>query len=198
MKIESTQKYGYLVLSGWELERWNLKFLVHHDRKVVTFCATDFFVKKIVKYDNMFIVLAVLQSAWNMKELKREIRRRAPHLDMNDDDFFRVHKSYKAELTRIENQSYYVGETPENYIPSEILEELELLTVKLVKGRRFQKHHPKAKNSLKKQFGDLDELEAYIQRVKRSYNTPEEEDLWSNHKTTIDDYDLYDIDYDLY
>lgn len=194
MKFETTQKYGYLVLSGWELERWNLKFLVYHDGQVVTFCATDFFVKKIVKYDNMFIVLAVLQSAWNMNELKGQIRRRAPHLDMDDDDFLRVNKSYKAELTRIENQSYYVGEAPENYLTPEIIEELEILTAKLEKGRRFQKHHPKAKKTLKNHFGDLDELEAYISRKKRIYNTPEEEDLWSSHKTTIEDYDLYDYD----
>lgn len=198
MKIESTTKYGYLVLSGWELERWNLKFLVYEDRQVVTFCATDFFVKKVVNYDNMFVILAVLKSAWNMSELKEQIRRRAPHLDMDDDDFFRAHKSYKAELNRIENQSYYVGEAPEDHMTPEEREELELLKAQLEKGRRFKKHHPKATKSLKKHFGNLDELEALIERTERIYNTPEEEDLWSNHKTTLDDFDAYEYDYDLY
>ena len=51
---------------------------------------------------------------------------------------------------------------------------------------------------VKSHFGDLDELEAYIERKERIYNTPEEEDLWSNHKTTVEDYDLYELDYDLY
>ena len=193
-----TDRYGYVVLYGSELQRWNLKFLVHHNEKVVTFCATDFYVKKVVNYDNMFIVLGVIASAWTMEELERQIRWRAPHLGMDDDDFFKVNKSYKSELDRIKRQSYYVGEAPENYLTDEIVKELELLKAKLRKGRRFQKRYPKAKNGLKKHFGDLDELEAYIERKERIYNTPEEEDLWSNHKTTVEDYDLYDINYDLY
>lgn len=189
-----TVERKYLVLFPWELERFNLKFLPYKDGEIVTFCDTDFFVKKVVRHDDMFVGLAVLQSAWSMKELKNKIRRRAPHLDMDDDDFFRVHKSFKKELTRVENQSYYVGEAPENYLSPELIEELEILIAKLEKGRRFQKRHPRAKKTLKNHFGDLDELEAYINRKQRIYNTPEEEDLWSSHKTTIEDYDLYDYD----
>lgn len=189
-----TVERKYLVLFPWELERFNLKFLPHEDGEIVTFCDTDFFVKKVVRHDDMFVGLAVLQSAWTMKELKNKIRRRAPHLYMDDDDFLRVHKSFKKELNRIKNQSYYVGESPENYLSPELIEELDILTAKLEKGRRFQKRHPRAKKALKNHFGDLDELEAYINRKQRIYNTPEEEDLWSSHKTTIEDYDLYDYD----
>ena len=120
-----TDRYGYVVLYGSELQRWNLKFLVHHNEKVVTFCATDFYVKKVVNYDNMFIVLGVIASAWTMEELERQIRWRAPHLGMDDDDFFKVNKSYKSELDRIKRQSYYVGEAPENYLTDEIVKEMQ-------------------------------------------------------------------------
>lgn len=195
-----TVERKYLVLFPWELEKYNLKFLVYKDREIVTFCATDFFVKKVVRHDDMFIGLAVLQSAWNMKDLKKQIRRRAPHSDMDDEDFLRVHKSFKAELTRIENQSYYVGEAPEDYMDPEMREEVELLRAKLEKGKRFLKRHPKSTNTIRKHFWakGLDDLEHYINRLERIYNVPEEEDLWSNHKTSIEDYDIYEMKYGFY
>ena len=195
-----TSERKYFILFPWELEKFNLKFLNYQDGEKVTFCATDFFVKKVVRQDDMFIALIVLQSAWNMKELKAQIRRRAPHSDMDDDDFLRVHKSFKAELNRIENQSYYVGEAPEDYMDPEMREEVELLKAKLKKGKIFLKRHPNSTSTIRKHFWErgLDDLESYIDRLETIYNTPEEEDLWSNHKTSIEDYDIYKLEYGFY
>ena len=193
MKFEETKNYGYLVLSGWELQRWNLKFLVYKNEQVVTFCATDFYVKKIVKYDNMFIVLAVLQSAWNMKELKKQIRRRAPHLDMDDDDFFRVHKSYRKELTKIENESYYVGEAPNDFMDPEMREDVEKMKAKIqmeeiwlsnwerIKGNKTYLKHEKNRDALLTQ----------VNRLEMIYNRPDETDMWTDCETTYDDFELY-------
>lgn len=192
MKFETTNKYGYLVLSGWELERWNLKFLVHHNEKVVTFCATDFYVKKIVNYDNMFIILAVLKSAWNMNELKREIRRRAPHDLMDDDDFFRVHKSYKAELNRIENESYYVGESPSDYMDLDMRMEVEKMKAKIQIEKMWLKRWPNAgRKTRQKHEKKLDDLQTTVSRLEMIYNHPDETDMWSDSKTTYDDFELY-------
>lgn len=191
MKTVATKDIrGWIVLSVPELQRWNLRFLMYQDRKIVNFCNTDFYCKKLVFYDITFIVLAIVQSSCDsIDEIKNLIRSRAPNIEMTDADFFRVHKSYRAELNRIKKQSYYVGQPPEDFMPPEKREELELLKAKLAKGKRFQKHHPKAKKTLKKHFGDLGELEALIIRMERIYNQPEEKDFWTDHKTTIDDYD---------
>ena len=126
-----TVEKKYLVLFPWELAKYNLKFLNYKDGEIVTFCATDFFVKKVVRHDDMFIVLAILQSAWTKDELKEQIRRRAPNLDMGDEDFFRVHKSYKKELTRIENKSYYVGESPSDYMDADMRIDVEKMKAKI-------------------------------------------------------------------
>ena len=93
-----TVETKYLVFFPWELAKYNLKFLNYKDGEIVTFCATDFFVKKVVRHDDMFIGLAILQSAWTKDELKEQIRRRAPNLDMSDDLYY-PHKIWEVLLT---------------------------------------------------------------------------------------------------
>ena len=187
-----TVERKYLVFFPWELAKYNLKFLNHKDGEIVTFCATDFFVKKVVRHDDMFIGLAVLQSAWSMKELKEKIRRRAPNLEMSDDDFFRVHKSFKAELNRIENQSYYVGEAPSDYMESEMREDVEKMKAKIQWEKMWLKRWPNAgRKTRKKHEKKLDDLQTVVSRLEMIYNRPDETDMWTDSKTTYEDFELY-------
>lgn len=196
MKIETkTGRYGYLVLSGSELQRWNLKFLAYSDRKIVTFCETDFYCKKIVNYDNMFIVLAILQSAWTLKELKREIRSRAPNENMTDADFWRVHKSYRNELKRIKKASYHVGEAPDDFMDPEMRIEVSIMEAKLQWEQRWLKNWPNAgEKTRQKHIKKAEELQKEISLLERIYNRPDETDMWTDCKTTIEDFDLYNFE----
>lgn len=187
-----TVEKKYLVLFPWELEKYNLKFLYGEDGEIVTFCATDFFVKKVVRQDDMFVGLAILQSAWNKKELKEQIRRRAPNLDMSDEDFFRVHKSYKKELNRIENESYYVGEAPNDYMEPSMRMEVEKMKAKIQMEEMWLKRWPNAgRKTRRKHEKKLGDLRAEVSWLEMIYNRPDETDMWSDSETTYDDFELY-------
>lgn len=187
-----TVETKYLVFFPWELAKYNLKFLNYKDGEIVTFCDTDFFVKKVVRHDDMFIGLAILQSAWTKDELKEQIRRRAPNLDMSDEDFSRVHKSYKKELTRIENKSYYVGESPSDYMDADMRMEVEKMKAKIQIEKMWLKRWPNAgRKTREKHEKKLDDLQTRVSRLEMIYNRPDETDIWTDCKTTYEDFELY-------
>lgn len=187
-----TVERKYLVLFPWELEKYNLKFLNYQDGEIVTFCDANFFVKKVVRHDDMFIGLAVLESDGDMKSLKDKIRSRAPNLEMSDEDFFRVHKSYKAELTRIENQSYYVGEAPSDFLSPEMRMDVEKMKAKIQIEKMWLKRWPNAgRKTREKHEKRLDDLQSEVNWLEMIYNRPEETDMWTDCETTYEDFELY-------
>lgn len=198
----SGNNMGYLVFSGRELQRWNLKFLVYHDGEKVSFCETDFYVKKVLKHDQMFIYCIILDSSWSKKDLKRQIRKRAPHADMNDEAFFWANKSYKRELDMIRRKSYHVGQPPEDFLDPDMKQEVAKLEAKVdwekkwLKRWRFRVNFKtlqfRASNkTIQKHEKRLEDLQNQIRRIDRLCNRPDESDPWSDCETTYEDFELY-------
>lgn len=199
---ERTYAKGHLILSGRELQRWNLKFLVHYDRQRVDFAHTSFYVRKIVKYDQIFIYLIILDSCLNMHDLKEEIRERAPHKGMTDKAFFWAHKSYKKELDAIRKKSYHVGESPEDFLDPDMRKRVETLEAKINRERKWLKKWKYRVDIKTLEFIIRDKVVAIhekrlhdfqmeVDRINRIYNKPDESDPWSDCETTYDDFELY-------
>lgn len=60
---------------------------------------------KVIRLEDMFVGLDVVQYAWTMRELEDKIWRRANHLNMGYDELFRVHKRFIKGLNRVENKT---------------------------------------------------------------------------------------------
>lgn len=189
---DSDNNMGYLVFSGRELQRWNLKFLVYHDEEQVSFCETDFYVKKILKHDQMFIYCFILDSSWSKKDLKRQIRKRAPHADMNDEAFFWAHKSYKKELESIQKKSWKVKPAPDSFLPPDQKKRVKIIERTIAREKKWLKNHPKAtRQNRQKHEKLLRDLQNNRARVLRFYDRQDEPDPWSDCETTYDDFELY-------
>lgn len=201
-EYENGYAVGYIILSGRELQRLNLKFLVHYDMQRVNFCDSDFYVRKIVKYDQIFIYLFIIDSAWSKNDLERQFHCRAPNDRMNDEGFFWAHKSYKKELDNIRRKSYHVGAAPEDFLDPDMEKEVEKLKAKIafeekwLKNWRFKVNLKtlqfRASNkTIEKHEKKLHALQLQVNRINRIYNKPDESDPWSDCETTYEDFELY-------
>lgn len=60
---------------------------------------------KVIRHEDMFVGLDVVQYAWSMGELEDKIWCRANHLNMGYDGLLRIYKRFIKGLNRVENKT---------------------------------------------------------------------------------------------
>lgn len=194
MKIRNNKGgKGYFVLSVSDLKKWNLRFLKYQDGKIIHLCGAEFFVKKVVNYDDMFIYLVPMEFILTEEQVKNNIRLRAPNVYMDDKDFFEAHKYYKKELEGIREKSYKVREEPEDFLSDDMKKEVAKWERKIKWELKWlQNWEGKAgEKTLQNHKMKIKGYKAEISRIMLSHNVPDESDLWSDSETKYEDFELY-------